>query len=65
MRTYRLSLVGASDGIVYGIKEYEAEDDMRAALLAERLCGEHPDDLWWQGQPLTTKLHALDASVRP
>jgi hypothetical protein len=60
VKTYRLSLVGASDGILYGIKEYEAESDARAAELAEQLCGRHPDDLWWQGQKLTTRLHPLD-----
>ncbi len=60
MTTYRLSLVGAADGIVYGVKEYEAESDARAAELARQLCGQHPDDLWWQGQPLTTELRPLD-----
>jgi hypothetical protein len=60
VRTYWLSLVGAADGIIYGIKEYQAESDARATELAEQLCGRHPDDLWWQGQELTTRLQPLD-----
>ncbi len=60
MKTYRLSIMGAADGILYGIKEYQADSDARAAELAEQLCGRHPDDLWWQGQKLTTGLHVLD-----
>ena len=63
MKTYRLALVGSSDGIIYGIKEYEAESDARAAELAAKLCGEHPDDLWWQGQPLTTELRPVDGAA--
>lgn len=63
LKTYRLLMVGEADGIVYGIKEYEAENDGRAAELAEQLCGQHPDDLVWQGQPLTTRLRPVDASL--
>lgn len=63
MKTYRLLMVGTSDGIVYGIKEYEAESDSRAAEVAEQLCGQHPDDLVWQGQPLTTRLRPIEAPI--
>ena len=63
MKTYRLLMVGSADGIVYGIKEYEAESDSRSAELAEQLCGQHPDDLLWQGQLLTTRLGAIDNHV--
>jgi hypothetical protein len=55
LRTYRLWLVGEADGIVYSIKEYEASSAAEAARRAEALCG-HPDDLWWEGQPLRIEL---------
>ncbi len=56
LKTYRLWLVGSADNIVYGIKEYEADSDASAARVADQLCGEYPDDLWWQGQQLRREL---------
>lgn len=56
LKTYRLLLVGAADNIIYGIKEYDADSDATAARVADQLCGQHPDDLWWQGQELRREL---------
>ena len=45
MRTFQLRLIGESDGIVYGIKEYEAASEAQAAEVASGLCGDE-SDLW-------------------
>ena len=55
MRTFQLRLIGESDGIVYGIKEYEASNEAHAAELASGLCGDDPD-IWWGGQRLLQDL---------
>ncbi len=49
MRTYRLYLIGEADGVVYGIKEYEADSDAAAAAVAEMLI---PGESSWDGQRL-------------
>jgi hypothetical protein len=53
MRTYRVYLIGEADGIVYGIKEYEAESEASAAEMAESLLP--PEDAWG-GQRLIRQL---------
>lgn len=55
MRTFQLRLIGETDGVVYGIKEYEALNEAHAAELADGLCGDDPD-LWWGGQRLIREL---------
>jgi hypothetical protein len=60
MQTYRLYLIGESDGVVYGIKEYEAETEASAAALAESLL---PHETVWGGQRLLKEL-SVD-SARP
>ena len=55
MKTFQLRLIGETDGIVYGIKEYEAASAAHAAELASGLCGEE-SDLWWGGQRLLKQL---------
>ena len=52
MQTYRLYLIGEADGVVYAIKEYEAENEAVAAALAEALV---PDESW-AGQKLVRSL---------
>lgn len=52
MQTYRLYLIGEADGVVYGIKEYEAESDAGAAEVAESLLPV------WDGQRLVKELSA-------
>lgn len=61
MKTYRLRLIGRDDGLVYGVKEYEAADEMQAAELAGGLCGDR-GDLWWGNQPLVQELIAAPAN---
>lgn len=53
MQTYRLYLIGEADGVVYGIKEYEAETDASAAAVAETLL---PQEAVWEGQRLVKEL---------
>ena len=55
MKTFQLRLIGESDGIVYGIKEYEASNEVHAAEVASGLCGDD-SDLWWGGQRLLKEL---------
>ena len=55
MQTYRLYLIGEADGVVYGIKEYEAETDASAAALAESLV---PQEAIWGNQRLVKELNA-------
>lgn len=62
MRTFQLRLIGESDGIVYGIKEYEAASEAHAAELASGLCED--SDLWWGGQRLLKQLVPTVAADR-
>ena len=56
MRTYRVYLIGESDGVVYGIKEYEAASEASAAALADSLL---PDaGGWWGDQRLVKQFSA-------
>jgi hypothetical protein len=55
MRTFQLRLIGETDGVVYGVKEYEASNEAHAAEVANGLCGDDPD-LWWGGQRLLKEL---------
>ena len=59
MKTYRLFLVGATDRMIYGIKEYEAANEEQASQLARRIFGDHPGDLMWGGQRIVTELRAV------
>lgn len=63
MRTFQLRLIGESDGIVYGIKEYEAASEAQAAEVASGLCGDE-SDLWWGGQRLLKQLVPTAAGDR-
>jgi hypothetical protein len=54
MKTYRLRLIGERDGLIYGVKEYEAANEVQAAEVAQGLCGD--PDLWWGSQRLVQEL---------
>jgi hypothetical protein len=54
---YRLSVRGADDGVVYGVKEFDAEDDEGAQAVAVSLVGEQP--YWWDGQRLVVELEPV------
>jgi hypothetical protein len=65
MKTFQLRLIGESDGVVYGIKEYEASNEVHAAEVASGLCGDD-SDLWWEGQRLLKELiPAAAAATNP
>lgn len=53
MRTYRVYLIGETDGVVYGIKEYEADSEASAAEMAESLV---PPETLWGDQRLIRQL---------
>ena len=55
MKTFQLRLIGENDGIIYGVKEYEASNEVHAAEVASGLCGDDAD-LWWGGQRLIKEL---------
>ena len=55
MQTYRVYLIGETDGVVYGIKEYEAGSEASAAEVAESLVPNDPA-LWWGDQRLVRKI---------
>lgn len=38
MKTYRVFLTGAADGVLYAMKEYTASDRSEALTLADEIC---------------------------
>lgn len=60
MQTYRLYLIGEADGVVYSIKEYEAESPACAAALAESLIPQEPI---WGDQRLVHELSVSDSAA--
>ena len=51
MQTYRVCLAGEQDGIIYGVKEFEARSAADADRVAREICR-----LSWEGQRLTIRI---------
>jgi hypothetical protein len=61
MQTYRVYLIGEADGVVYGIKEYEAANEASAAQMAESLVPDNDPGAWWGDQRLIKEIGVAGA----